>query len=56
MAKQARLSRPLSPHLTIYKPQLTSMLSISHRMTGVAMSAALTSFSIGGPKAFILLL
>jgi succinate dehydrogenase / fumarate reductase cytochrome b subunit len=29
--------RPLSPHLQIYKPQLTSMLSISHRLTGVAL-------------------
>lgn len=27
--------RPLSPHLTIYKPQLTSILSILHRLTGV---------------------
>jgi len=27
-------NRPLSPHLTIYKPQLTSMLSIFHRITG----------------------
>jgi succinate dehydrogenase / fumarate reductase cytochrome b subunit len=28
-------SRPLSPHLSIYKPQITSLLSITHRMTGV---------------------
>lgn len=27
--------RPLSPHLQIYKPQITSVLSILHRMTGV---------------------
>jgi len=27
--------RPVSPHLQIYKPQLTSVLSIFHRMTGV---------------------
>ena len=26
--------RPLSPHLQIYKPQLTSVLSITHRLTG----------------------
>ena len=31
--------RPLSPHLQIYKPQLTSVLSISHRATGLALSA-----------------
>ena len=30
--------RPLSPHLQIYKPQLTSILSISHRLTGFALS------------------
>lgn len=30
--------RPLSPHLQIYKPQLTSVLSISHRATGIALS------------------
>ncbi len=30
--------RPLSPHLQIYRPQITSMLSISHRATGVALS------------------
>lgn len=28
--------RPLSPHLTIYKPQISSVLSILHRITGVA--------------------
>lgn len=31
--------RPLSPHLQIYKPQITSVLSIFHRITGVALSA-----------------
>jgi succinate dehydrogenase / fumarate reductase cytochrome b subunit len=31
--------RPLSPHLQIYKPQLTSVLSISHRIAGVALAA-----------------
>jgi len=25
---------PISPHLTIYKPQISSVLSILHRMTG----------------------
>jgi len=30
--------RPLSPHLQIYKPQITSALSIFHRITGVALS------------------
>jgi succinate dehydrogenase / fumarate reductase cytochrome b subunit len=31
-------SRPLSPHLQVYKPQLTSVMSIGHRITGVALS------------------
>ena len=30
--------RPRSPDVQIYKPQLTSVLSIVHRMTGVALS------------------
>jgi len=34
-------NRPLSPHLQVYKPQVTSVLSIFHRMTGVALSAGL---------------
>ena len=32
-------NRPLSPHLQVYKPQLTSVLSIVHRITGVALAA-----------------
>lgn len=30
--------RPLSPHLQVYKPQITSVLSICHRMTGVFLT------------------
>jgi succinate dehydrogenase / fumarate reductase cytochrome b subunit len=30
--------RPLSPHLQIYRPQLTSILSISHRLAGIALA------------------
>ena len=30
-------NRPLSPHLQVYRPQLTSMLSILHRITGIAL-------------------
>ncbi len=29
--------RPLSPHLQIYKPMLTMMMSIVHRLTGMAL-------------------
>jgi succinate dehydrogenase / fumarate reductase cytochrome b subunit len=30
-------NRPLSPHLQVYQPQLTAVLSITHRVTGVAL-------------------
>ena len=29
--------RPLSPHLDIYRPMLTMMMSIAHRITGTAL-------------------
>jgi succinate dehydrogenase / fumarate reductase, cytochrome b subunit len=29
--------RPLSPHLTIYRPMLSMMMSIVHRITGAAL-------------------
>ena len=34
-------ARPLSPHLQIYKPQITSVLSISHRLSGVFLGIGL---------------
>ena len=40
MADVNRGNRPLSPHLTIYRPQLTSMTSIFTRITGNALLAA----------------
>jgi succinate dehydrogenase / fumarate reductase cytochrome b subunit len=33
--------RPLSPHLQIYRPQLTTVLSITHRATGIALAAGM---------------
>ena len=45
---------PISPHLQIYKPQITSILSIAHRITGfclnfviIFVSLWLLSLSIG---------
>jgi succinate dehydrogenase / fumarate reductase, cytochrome b subunit len=29
--------RPLSPHLTVYRPMMTMMMSIAHRITGAAL-------------------
>lgn len=45
-AKNERMHRPQSPHLTIYKPQLTSMLSITHRGTGIALTGYAAIFGI----------
>lgn len=46
-AKNARLGRPQSPHLTIYKPQLTFLLSFTHRATGMALGGIATVWGIG---------
>lgn len=50
--------RPLSPHLQVYRPQLTSVLSILHRITGfgLAMGAPLLLWWLvaltQGPESF----
>ena len=41
----ATVNRPLSPHLQIYKPQLTSILSITHRGTGIFLGIGALFFS-----------
>ncbi len=38
-------NRPLSPHLEVYRPQITSILSITHRMTGVALAVGALLFT-----------
>lgn len=40
------MMRPLSPHLQIYKPQITSVLSITHRISGVALVGASCGVSV----------
>ena len=53
--------RPLSPHLTIYRPQNTSILSILHRLTGIGLmvpAIAMVAWAITipmGPKYFELM-
>jgi succinate dehydrogenase / fumarate reductase cytochrome b subunit len=37
-ATKALRPRPLSPNIQIYRPQLTSVLSIANRITGVVLS------------------
>jgi len=50
--------RPLSPHLQVYRPQLTSILSITHRLSGVALGAGTLllvywlAAAASGPEAF----
>ena len=39
-----KTSRPLSPHLSIYRWPISMTLSILHRMTGVALSVGLIAF------------
>ena len=51
-------NRPLSPHLQVYRPQLTSILSFLHRITGVVIwaGAVMMTYWIAsatyGPEAF----
>lgn len=35
--KKPRFDRPLSPHLEIYRPEATMVMSILHRITGAAL-------------------
>ncbi len=44
MSDMKPVARPLSPHLQIYKPMLSMMMSIMHRITGVALSGGLLLF------------
>ncbi|XP_040394761.1 succinate dehydrogenase cytochrome b560 subunit, mitochondrial [Cygnus olor] len=44
--KNAKSSRPLSPHVTIYKWSLPMAMSITHRGTGVALSLGVSLFSL----------
>ena len=37
MSESKPAARPLSPHLQIYRPMLSTMMSITHRITGAAL-------------------
>lgn len=43
--EEIKANRPLSPHLSIYKPQISSVLSIGHRMTGASLYIAFVIIS-----------
>jgi len=45
--KNARLKRPMSPHLTIYQVQLTSLLSVTHRTTGIILASYAMFLGLG---------
>lgn len=51
-------NRPISPHLQIYRPQITSILSITHRATGVFLTMGALALVYwlanvaGGPESF----
>ncbi|MEX0809483.1 MAG: succinate dehydrogenase, cytochrome b556 subunit [Dongiaceae bacterium] len=53
-----RPARPLSPHLQIYRPQLTTVLSLLHRLTGMVLGAGAVALVVWlvaaacGPDAF----
>ena len=54
----AKVERPLSPHLQVYRWYFTMALSIAHRVTGVAMAIGLVFLTwwllalASGPDAF----
>jgi len=58
MSNTTDARRPLSPHLQIYRPMLTMMMSIAHRVSGASLAIGfillawwLIAVSIG-PEAF----
>jgi succinate dehydrogenase / fumarate reductase cytochrome b subunit len=57
-AKSLQASRPLSPHLQIYRWQWTMALSILHRLTGIALALGTLllvywlASAAAGPEAF----
>lgn len=60
MAKaEAQPARPLSPHLTIFRPYINMMMSILHRITGSAnyfgtlLLAAWLTATASGPDGFL---
>lgn len=54
----AQVQRPISPHLQIYKRQISSVMSILHRITGVALGVGTLLFAwwivavASGPQAY----
>ncbi|KAI1901217.1 hypothetical protein AGOR_G00032030 [Albula goreensis] len=45
-AKNTRLNRPMSPHITIYRWSIPMVMSIGHRGTGVGLSGGISLFAV----------
>lgn len=43
-SEKIRHNRPLSPHLSIYKLQISSVLSIGHRLSGIGLFFVICGF------------
>ena len=54
-------ARPMSPHLQVYRPQLTSILSITHRASGVVLTTGTLVLALwliavaNGPETFAIM-
>lgn len=54
----SKAARPLSPHITIYRPPVNMVMSIIHRLTGAALyvgtvlAACVLIAAASGPEAF----
>ena len=54
-------ARPMSPHLQVYRPQLTSILSITHRASGVVLTTGTLVLALwliavaSGPETFAIM-
>nr|YP_009488814.1 succinate dehydrogenase cytochrome b560 subunit [Grateloupia filicina]AWD77504.1 succinate dehydrogenase cytochrome b560 subunit [Grateloupia filicina] len=44
MLRNYTFNRPISPHLSVYSPQVSSMFSIWHRISGVLLIVGLSLF------------
>jgi succinate dehydrogenase (ubiquinone) cytochrome b560 subunit len=46
LQRQKAMNRPIAPHLTVYKPMLTWMVSGLHRISGTVMGVAIALMSV----------
>ncbi len=46
MSQIKSTARPLSPHLQIYRPMLSTAMSILHRITGISLAMGMLGFAL----------